>query len=189
MNEIVMQGILHILDLKGYDHLLFLLVLVAPYQFKDFKKILMLVTAFTVGHSITLAVSSLNLFYISGDLIEIFIPVTILLTAIFNVFIPSKNKQNNSLVYLLVLFFGFIHGMGFSSYFKIIAHKDNFLSNLLQFNVGIELGQIMIILILLILNAVAKKIPGVSQRYWSHYLNYIGIVLSLWMIWDRLMAN
>ncbi len=186
MIELIKQGIGHILDIQGYDHLLFLMVLISPYQFKHFKKILLLATAFTLGHSVTLAVSSLNLFYIPGHIIEVLIPVTIMLTALYNVFIPSRKKQKPWITYLIVIGFGFIHGMGFSSYFKMIARKDDFLMNLLGFNVGIELGQILIILAILTLNILAKKIPGVTQWYWKYYMNYLGIILSGWMIWERI---
>lgn len=186
MIELITQGIQHILDIQGYDHLLFLMVLISPYRFAHFKKILWLATAFTLGHSVTLAVSSLELFYIPGHLVELLIPITILLTAIYNVFVPWRKKQNNWTAYLMVILFGFIHGMGFSSYFKMIARKDDFLMNLLGFNLGIELGQIIIILGILTLNVIFKKIPGVTQRYWTYYLNYIGVILSGWMIWERL---
>ena len=185
--DLIKQGIQHILDLEGYDHLLFLMVLISPYHFRHFKKIVLLVTAFTIGHSVTLSVSSLELFYIPGHLIELLIPITILLTAIYNVFIPRRRKQSTIPTYILVLVFGFIHGMGFSSYFKMIAQKEDFFVNLFGFNIGIELGQIFIIIAILIVNVVLKKIPGVTQRYWTYYVNYLGIVLSGWMIWGRLV--
>lgn len=185
MIELIEEGVKHILDIKGYDHLLFLLVLVSPYRFRNLKKILLLVTAFTIGHAITLAFTALDYFYIPGHIIELLIPITIMITALSYTFFPRWKNNRPILTYLIVIFFGLIHGMGFSSYFKMISNKENILSNLLGFNIGIELGQIIIILTILTLNVILLKIPGITQRYWTYYINYIGIMLSGYLIWGQ----
>ena len=77
-------GLQHIADFKGYDHILFIVVLCAVYQIKHWRKILILITAFTIGHSASLVLATFNIIRISGDWIEFLIPVTILLTAIGN---------------------------------------------------------------------------------------------------------
>src|SRR5688572_12761348 len=138
-------GFDHILDLNGYDHILFLIALCAAYSSADWKKILILVTAFTIGHSFTLAMSSLDIITINADLIELIIPVTILITAILNLVIKPDTSKRWQIIYLLPLFFGFIHGMGFSNYFKVLLGREaEIILPLFAFNLGVELGQICI---------------------------------------------
>ena len=109
----------HIADLAGYDHILFVMALCLRYLLQDWKKILVLVTAFTVGHSITLALSVLDYIRVSTKWIEFLIPVTIVVTSFSNVFTFSpKQSSKVSLIYSLALFFGLIHGLGFSNYLK-----------------------------------------------------------------------
>src|SRR5689334_14130401 len=111
-------GFHHIADLQGYDHLLFLVALCAAYAYTNWKRVLVLVTAFTIGHSLTLALSSLNILVLNPALIEVLIPVTILLTSLKNLFFSSKTERTWDPSYFLPLIFGLIHGLGFSSYFK-----------------------------------------------------------------------
>ena len=113
-------GFDHILDMKGYDHILFVIVLCAVYKVSEWKKILILVTAFTVGHSVTLAMSALNVVSFKAEIIEFLIPLTILITALYNVLEKKKSHLNINWNYVMALFFGFIHGLGFSNYFKAL---------------------------------------------------------------------
>ncbi|MEN9684517.1 MAG: hypothetical protein RLZZ28_303, partial [Bacteroidota bacterium] len=140
-------GFRHIADLRGIDHILFVMALCLRYQFADWKKVLILVTAFTIGHSITLALSVLNLIHYSTKWIEFLIPVTILLTALSNGFVKKFNfKARFPLIYFLALFFGLIHGLGFSTYLKSLLGKDqNVIAQLFAFNLGLEAGQILIV--------------------------------------------
>ena len=137
-SDYLQLGMDHILDLNGYDHILFVAVLCAGYELKQWKHVLILVTAFTIGHSLTLALSSMDLVSFSPSLIERLIPITIILTGIFNVFIAYKNKvfnQNFTINYLLALGFGLIHGMGFANTIRLILPQDQFIGwALLSFN-------------------------------------------------------
>ena len=121
-NVYVQLGFDHISNLAGYDHILFLIVLCAIYRVQEWKNILILVTAFTIGHSVTLALSSFDVFTIPSKIIKFLIPLTIFLTALHNVIRanPEKRKAKMKQNYAMALFFGFIHGMDFSNYFKVL---------------------------------------------------------------------
>ncbi|MCG8320772.1 MAG: HupE/UreJ family protein [Cytophagales bacterium] len=163
-------GIEHILDINGYDHILFVVALCAIYAIKDWKNVLILVTAFTIGHSITLAMSTFNLIRINGSIIEFLIPVTIFITAISNIARPDQivYKSKVSVNYAYALFFGLIHGMGFSNYLKGILGRDaSIVNQLLAFNLGLELGQIVIVIIYILVSFVFIKIFNVAKNKWS----------------------
>ncbi|KYG77921.1 MULTISPECIES: HupE/UreJ family protein [Roseivirga] len=161
-------GYEHILDVQGYDHILFVIALCAIYQAQDWKKILILVTAFTIGHSITLALSTLNLVNFRTDIIEFLIPVTIFITAFSNLVKkhgsgPAKFSSN----YFYALFFGLIHGLGFSNYLKsLLGREENIFTPLLAFNLGLELGQLIIVLFFVIISFVFVGLFNVSKRDW-----------------------
>lgn len=156
----------HIADLAGYDHILFVTALCLRYVVQDWKKILILVTAFTVGHSITLALSVLDYVSVPTNWIEFLIPVTILLTALANVF--QKNTQPHtrvSMIYLLALFFGLIHGLGFSNYLKsLLGKKTNIVSELLAFNIGLEVGQLLIVAAVLVVSVICIQFLKIQRR-------------------------
>jgi uncharacterized membrane protein YfcA len=180
-------GFEHILDLQGYDHIVFLIALCAAYRFDDWKNILILVTAFTIGHSITLALSSLSVITVNADLIEILIPITILITAILNLVTkpdPEKKWRPN---YFLALFFGFIHGMGFSNFFKaLLGREAEIIGPLFAFNVGVELGQLCIVAFIMFLNFLVVKLGKVEQRHWNIVVSIIALLLSVYMIIGKL---
>ena len=161
-------GYEHILDIAGYDHILFVVALCAIYQIQDWKKILILVTAFTIGHSITLALSTLELISFRSDIIEFLIPVTIFITAFTNLLkrhssAPKKLNSN----YFFALFFGLIHGLGFSNYLKsLLGREQSILTPLLAFNLGLELGQILIVLFFIVTSFVFVGLFNVSKRDW-----------------------
>lgn len=137
-------GFEHIINLNAYDHIVFILALCAAYQWTQIKRLLILVTAFTIGHSITLALSTLHYILISPKLIEFLIPVTILITALSNLRKPTFNRQ--LFLYVVVLFFGLIHGLGFSNYLKeLLGTETSIVGPLLAFNLGLELGQLLIL--------------------------------------------
>jgi cytochrome bd-type quinol oxidase subunit 2 len=156
----------HIADLAGYDHILFVTALCLRYLVQDWKKILVLVTAFTVGHSVTLALSVLDYISISTKWIEFLIPVTIVITALTNVL--TSNKQTSSKVYViysLALFFGLIHGLGFSNYLKSLLGKDtNIVTELLAFNIGLEVGQLVIVVAVMLLSLICVRLLKIHRR-------------------------
>ncbi len=179
------EGREHILNWRfGYDHILFVIALCALYLMRDWKKVLILVTAFTVGHSITLALAALNIIPVNEELIEFLIPTTIFVTAISNLF---KNEEaigghNFSINYAYALLFGLVHGMGFSNYFRTILGKDRgIVSQLLAFNLGLELGQIIIVVIFLSASFIFVDLFNVSRRDWKIVVSSMiaGIALVL----------
>ncbi|MGB3586189.1 MAG: HupE/UreJ family protein, partial [Tunicatimonas sp.] len=146
-------GLTHILDILGYDHILFVVALCALYMLRDWRKVLILITAFTIGHSITLALATLNIIQVNVALIEFLIPVTIFITAVSNILRSQKNVSPSrvQLNYAYALFFGLIHGMGFSNYLRSLLGKEEDITvPLLAFNLGLELGQIVIVAIVLV---------------------------------------
>lgn len=180
-------GFKHIIDIHGYDHIVFVLVLCAGYNLTQFKKVLILITAFTIGHSITLALSTLNVFTVSSDLIEFLIPATICVTAIANI-LPFKAK-NNRVVYVLTLFFGLIHGLGFSNYLKeLLGRESNILTPLLAFNIGLELGQILILAIYFSLLFITVHLFRVRNDFWRIFVSGMAFGISLILMIDKAPA-
>ena len=178
-------GLDHILDINGYDHILFVVALCALYLASDWKKVLILVTAFTIGHSVTLALATLELISVNSELIEFLIPCTILFTAISNLFSKEEmvtRKINGNYVY--AGFFGLIHGMGFSNYLRALLGGDSsIIMQLFAFNIGLELGQIIIVAIFMIVSFIFVSIGGVTKRDWkmivSSAVGGISIVLHM----------
>ncbi len=172
------------------DHILFLIALTVRYQFSDWKKILILVTAFTIGHSITLALSVLHIVTYSVSWIEFLIPVTILITSFSNLFVKKfVFKTKFPPIYFMALFFGLIHGLGFSSYLKSILGKDqNILLQLLAFNVGLELGQILIVIIILIISFILVGLIKINRREYLLFISAAVFALALNMALDRLYS-
>jgi len=176
-------GFEHILDPKGYDHILFVVALCAVYLVKDWRKVLILVTAFTIGHSLTLALSALNILSISASLVETLIPVTIVLTCIYNM-VKGKVEDEKSIInYLLALGFGFIHGLGFSNFFKaLLGQEESIVGPLFYFNIGVELGQIIIVLLTLLLSYIIVDVLKVKQKYYNYALSGIILIWALKMM-------
>jgi hypothetical protein len=180
----------HILDIaNGYDHILFVIALCVLYQLRDWKQVLVLVTAFTIGHSITLALSTFNIISINVELIEFLIPVTIFITAISNLFKHEDNIYGRSmqLNYFYAAVFGLIHGMGFSNYLKSILGRDkNIVSQLFAFNIGLELGQIIIVVVLLVSGFILTDLFGVSRRDWKMVISSAVAGIALILIKDKI---
>lgn len=182
-------GFSHITDLNGYDHLLFIVALCVVYQFSEWKKVLILVTAFTVGHSITLALATLNLVNFSSDIIEFLIPVTIALTAFGNLFNKPKmlyrpaDEKTPRLRYTMALLFGLIHGLGFSTYLRSLLGKESSIFQpLLAFNIGLEIGQLAIVLIVLCIAWFFQNLLKVSRRDWILVVSGIVIGFAITLI-------
>ena len=175
----------HILDLGGYDHILFVTALCGIYTLSDWKKVLILVTAFTIGHSVALALSVLNIVRIDSDLIEFLIPLSIVITALGNIL--RGRKDNRSFKYAVAAFFGLIHGMGFSNYLRsLLGGESELVVPLLGFNVGLEFGQIIIVLVVLLLAQAAIKYFKVSRRDWNMFLSSAIFGIALIMCIERI---
>jgi hypothetical protein len=161
-------GLGHVLDINGYDHVLFLIALTVPYLAKDWKRILVLVTVFTLGHSLALVLSVFNFVKVNADLVEFVIPITILLTAFYNLIHAGKPmpKENLNFISITTLFFGIIHGLGFSNYFKTILSGEAIdkLPNLFEFAVGIEAAQIGVVVAVLLISFVVQTLFKFSKR-------------------------
>lgn len=161
-------GLQHVLDIDAYDHVLFLIALTVPYTFNDWKRVLLLVSVFTIGHTLALILSVFGIVIIRADIVEFLIPVTILCTALYHLFTAGKsaNKQNLTVIGFITLFFGIIHGLGFSNYFKsILAGKpSDKLVPLLEFALGIEIAQIIVVMVVLIISYITQTFFRLSKR-------------------------
>jgi len=182
-------GIDHIIDLTGYDHILFITALIAVYALKQWRKILILVTAFTIGHSITLALATLKIIRIPSVLIEILIPITIFLTGFWNILQKSDTVRPaiHRFKYGTALFFGLIHGTGFSIYLRsLLGMEENIVLPLFSFNVGLEIGQIIIALIVMFISYVLVNIFNVKRREWNLIFSGAAMGISLVLIIERI---
>ena len=165
--------------------MLFIAVLCSIYRPQEWKKVLILVTAFTIGHSCTLVLVGLHVFQVNSSIVEMLIPVTILLTAIYNIIF--ERTENNSVAvqihYIVALLFGLVHGMGFSSYFSmLLGVEDSILLPLFAFNVGIELGQIVIVLAVFSLSALIYSTFKKPRAAWVSVVSIAAAIVSTTMI-------
>lgn len=177
------QGVSHILDFAGADHLLFVMLLCAKYSTKDLKTVAILLTSFTLGHSVSLILTSLGFRFLDAETIEFLIPFTIFLTGISNLFTKQDNKNTIS-NYVIALVFGLIHGMGFSNFFSsmMMGISESIILPLLAFNIGIELGQLVIVAFFFAVSWVYLKAGGI-YNYWQKGVSILGIGISLyWML-------
>ena len=179
----------HIIAKDAFDHLLFILVLSAVYLITDWKKVLILVTAFTLGHSLTLILSVVDLIRVDANLVEVLIPCTIIITAVFNLWqkdFALKSLQRN---YFLAFFFGLIHGLGFANSIRFMMASDESIgTNLLGFNVGLEAGQIVVVVCILILSFIVVNKAGLQRKWWVWGLSVFALIFASKMIWDRFLS-
>lgn len=162
----IQLGFNHVLDISAYDHVLFLAALAIPFSFKTWKKVLLLATVFTVAHCLSLTTSVYEIKIVNANLIEFLIPVTIILTALYNIYAAYFNKTNKNFTFHMIItaFFGGIHGFGFSSYFKMLmTGEEEKLIPLLGFAAGIEASQIIIILFILLFIYFSKSVFQIKQ--------------------------
>jgi len=175
-------GLEHVLNWKAYDHILFLIVLCAAYTFISWKRLLLLITLFTVGHTTSLLLANYGVVTVSGKWIEFLIPVTILVAAVFNLFTAGKEKRAEKLgvLYIVTVFFGLIHGFGFASYFTMLDSGGGILP-LLEFALGIEMAQIIIVFIVLILAFLFQTLFRFNKRDWVLVVSsvVIGMVIPM----------
>ncbi len=175
-------GLTHVLDWQAYDHILFLIVLVAAYNFSNWKRIFVLVSLFTIGHTVSLLLANYNVVAVSSKWIEFLIPVTILVAALYNLFTSGKNNRSKKagLLYVITVFFGLIHGFGFAAYYKMISGGNEILP-LLEFALGVEFAQIIVVTIVLILSFIFQSIFRFNKRDWVLVVSsiVIGVVIPM----------
>ena len=187
-------GLHHVLDIRAYDHVLFLAALVIPYHFKDWKKIITLVSIFTLGHTLALLLAVFGVVKINVNFVEFLIPITILTTAVYNLFNAGKGsgKSNLTIAIFITLFFGVIHGLGFSNYFNSIlaGSPSDKLLPLFEFALGIEIAQLAVVLSVLILSFLVQTFIRNSKRNWVLISSsiIIGVVIPMLIeseIWNK----
>ena len=178
------EGLFHVLDWNAYDHVLFLVALAVVYDFKNWKKLIWLISLFTIGHTLSLILAAYKIVSVDTKWIEFLIPVTIIITAVVNILYVKNTtkhlKTNTNLVF--ALFFGLIHGLGFSGYFKmIIGTSESKFLPLLEFALGVEIAQIIVVLIILILGFIFQTLFRFSKRDYILIISsiVIGIVLPI----------
>lgn len=181
------EGWQHIISFNALDHQLFIIALAAIYILKDWKKVLVLVTAFTIGHSLTLALSIYDVIRANEKWVEFLIPITIIITAIFNYFIKDFNKESLQLNYFFALFFGFIHGLGFANSIRfMLASNQKIGAGLLGFNLGLEAGQIVCVTIILLSAYLVINIVGLKRTWWIYILSTITILWAVKFAVERI---
>lgn len=177
----------HIISWEALDHLLFIAALSAIYLLNDWKRVLILVTAFTIGHSLTLALSVFDIVRFNSKWVEFLIPCTIVVTAFTNLFQKKFTEKSIRINYFLALFFGLIHGMGFANAIRFMLAKDQGLGwGLFGFNVGLEAGQIVVVIILLIMGWIILKLFKINRREWVLFLSAAVFGLALKMTIERM---
>ncbi|WP_276504634.1 HupE/UreJ family protein [Terrimonas pollutisoli] len=177
----------HIISLDALDHQLFIAALAAIYLLKDWKQVLLLVTAFTIGHSLTLALSVFDIIRFPSNWVEFLIPVTIVITAISNLFQKKFTERSIRINYFLALFFGLIHGMGFANSIRFMLAKDQNIGwGLFGFNAGLEVGQIVVVLILLIAAHLIVNLSRVNRKDWVIFLSASVFSLALKIALERI---
>ncbi len=181
----------HILTIEAYDHIAFLVALCALYRFSEWKKLLILVTAFTIGHSFTLAMAAYKVFTPNYELVEKLIPITIILTAVWNIWKVNTPKTDNILSerllslpnlghYGAALVFGLVHGLAFSNKF-IATEPAEAVTSLLAFNIGIEAGQLAIVAFILCCVFIVEKLQ-LPQRIWTIGVSFIALGIGIYML-------
>ncbi len=176
----------HIMAWDALDHLLFVLALSAIYLIGNWKQVLILVTAFTIGHSITLALSVYDVIRIDDKLVEFLIPCTIVVTALFNLLQKDFKPRSLQLNYFLALFFGLIHGLGFANAIRFIMLNDESIGwNLFGFNIGLEAGQVVVVMIILLVSYLVVNLAKLNRKWWVWSLSIFALVMSIKMIWER----
>ena len=179
-------GLLPVLDWNAIDHMLFLCALTIVYNFKDFKSFCWVVTFFTFGHTFSLIVSAFDLFKPSSQLIEFLIPTTIIVTSLYNI-LETKKSKNNLFEYGFSIFFGLIHGFGFGNYFEMLTDSlDAKITPLIGFALGVELSQLVVVLVILIINTILNKLNLISRTIYIKIVSVIIILVSLNLIYQMI---
>lgn len=173
------EGWNHIISSDALDHQLFIVALAAIYLVNDWKKVLILVTAFTIGHSLTLALSTFNLIKVNSNWVEFLIPLTIVITAIQNLYKTEKHYGHYRMQYCLALFFGLIHGLGFANTIRfMLAESQSITMPLLSFNIGLEVGQQMVVGLILLMSYLMVNTLKLKRKWWVWTLSGTALLIS-----------
>lgn len=176
----------HILSQGALDHILFIACLAIIFLPKQWKQLLALLTAFTIGHSITLSLNVFSYIKVNDYWVEIFIPLTIIVTAFLNIRNIKKEEQHQSLIYIFALLFGLVHGLAYATSLRfMLADSETIGIPLLAFNIGIEVGQIVVAFIVIFISFFMNKIDNKWYRYWFYSVCVIAICISLYLIVER----
>ena len=193
-------GVTHIADWQAYDHILFITALTAGYGLRDWRRLLWLVTAFTLGHTCTLALATLGWVRISSHLVEVLIPVTIVATALYGLHVEHAGRRDppqahgradgavtsERILYGMAAMFGLVHGLGFSSFLRaVLGAEERIALPLFAFNIGLEFGQMAIVVALLLLGALVTRGLRMPARYWLRTQSFVAIALGLVMLVQR----
>ena len=174
------EGWHHIISFDALDHQLFIVALSAIYILKEWKQVLILVTAFTIGHSLTLALSIYDIIRVNEKWIEFLIPITIIVTAAFNFFVKELDKKNFHLNYFFALFFGLIHGLGFANSIRfMLADNQKIGEGLLGFNLGLEAGQLLCVAVVLICAHLIINKFGLKRMWWIYFASTVTIIWAV----------
>ena len=177
----------HIISFDATDHLYFIAALTIIYVVADWKKVLVLVTAFTIGHAITLYLSAMDLFRISSAWVEFIIPLTIALTTAKNLLVQPNSHIVNRLQYLMALFFGMIHGLGYANYIRVmLSAEQSLVWGLFSFNVGLEIGQIFVVLVVLLISWFLHRYNIISHKLLIVLFSIVILALSIFMAYQRI---
>ncbi len=183
-------GLNHITDIQGYDHILFIIALCATYSLRDIKNILIMVTAFTLGHSVTLVLAALDIIPVNSFWVELLIPITIIITSLYNMLPSAGTSRFDRFKYLMAVGFGLIHGLGFSSFFKVMLGRESeIVTPLFAFNVGLEIGQIAIVLAFLLLEGLLYLITPMKKRPWILVVSGATMGISIILVIEKLIAG
>lgn len=179
-------GLKHVLDINAYDHILFLSALVIPFTFKNWVNVLWLATVFTITHCLSLALSAFEIFTVDVSLIEFLIPVSILLTALYNILRLRTRLQDNMVWHMVATaFFGLVHGFGFSNYFKMLmAESDEKVSPLIGFALGIELSQVVIVLFVLFLTYLFQSVFKIKRSLFVTVASTIVLLVTIPLLYN-----
>lgn len=177
----------HIISADALDHQLFVIALIVAYGLKNPGKILILITAFTIGHSITLALSVFDLVRIDSAWVEFLIPLTIFLTALDNLLMYRKRGTLMKMNYFLALIFGLIHGLGFANIIRMMLVKEQSIAlPLLGFNIGLEFGQIAVVAVFLLISFMVVRLLKLPEKYWTLGISVLVALFSLKMVLERI---
>ncbi|MBK8956200.1 MAG: HupE/UreJ family protein [Saprospiraceae bacterium] len=182
-------GLTHILDPAGIDHILYIVVLVIPFAWVNWKTLLWLITAFTLGHSLTLALSTLGWLNLPTALVELAIALTIALSCILNFFLSEGNQTSFKGRYIIAAVFGCIHGLGFSYLLKsMLGNTENLMGPLFAFNTGLEAGQLVILVGVLIFKGIFQYFTKIGSGKITTTISFVILVLSLYYLIKRFIS-
>jgi hypothetical protein len=180
-------GFQHILDWNGYDHILYVMVLSVLFSIKEWRSLFLLITAFTIGHSLTLAASAFHIITMKQSLIEVLIPLTIITTCLANIYFRNKQRLNYQFNYALALLFGFVHGMGFSYLLtSLLGKEDSILLPLLSFNLGLEVGQLCIVTAMLLFSVFLIRFTRIKPAVLVTTISSVVLVIATFLFIQRL---